>query len=391
MKLTVNAERLAQTFTELCEISSPSRKEGGVSAYLKKIFEDLGADEIVEDSSSAQTGSECNNLIIRFNGEMEGESLLFSTHMDTVLPCDDVQVVRKNDVFSSEGETILGADDKSGIACCIEMIRLLKENNQSHTPVEFVFTTCEEIGLIGAKHLDCSLIQSRYGYALDSSGINKIIIAAPAANKLEIKVQGFAAHAGLHPENGVNALQIAAKAIARLNLGRIDEETTANVGIIQGGVAQNIIPDLITIEGEVRSHDPEKLRIETENIVSIFQQEIDRWDGPAAAFGLKPTFELNLQTDYPAMSLSPESYVVQQARKASERLGIELEEIVGGGGSDANILNESGIETAIIATGMTDVHTTEENQKLEDLVTVTEFLFTLVTPKKGNSPATNTK
>jgi len=183
MTITINRERLAETFAELCEISSPSRKEGAIAAFLKTKFSELGADTIIEDDSAAKTGSESGNLIVRFNGnQADREGFFLSCHMDTVEPADGVKVLRTGDIFTSRGETVLGGDDKSGIAAVLELLALLQEQKTPHPMIEVVITTCEEIGLLGAKHLDYSRLQTSYGYALDSSGIDTVIVGAPAAN-----------------------------------------------------------------------------------------------------------------------------------------------------------------------------------------------------------------
>jgi tripeptide aminopeptidase len=270
--MEVNRERLAANFTELCEIDSPSRQEGRISRYLQQIFRELDPLAIIEDDSSSRTGSECGNLIIRFSGDLDLAPIFFSCHMDTVQPAKGVRVKRIGDLFTSAGDTILGSDDKSGLAACIEAFRLLRETKRAHRPVELIITTCEEIGLIGAKALDPKLIQAREGYALDSSGFARVITHAPAANRLTITVGGVAAHAGLHPEWGVSALILAAQALVKVPNGRIDEETTANFGTISGGAASNIVPEKVIIEGEVRSHSMEKLERVTGEIRRNFHQ-----------------------------------------------------------------------------------------------------------------------
>lgn len=382
MEIQINRERLAKHFTDLCEIDSPSRSEANVAAYLTKCFEELGADEILEDNSAKLTGSDTNNIVVRFNGTTDcQESLFFATHMDTVQPANNVKVQRNGDIFSSAGETILGGDDKSGIAPLIELITVLKENNIPHNPIELIFTTAEEIGLLGAKHFDTSLLQSKMGYALDSTGINNIIIGAPAANKIKISISGVAAHAGLNPEMGINALHIAAKAIAKLPLGRLDKDSTSNFGIIQGGVAQNIVPALVTIEGEVRSHDPEKLVQHTKQIADTFQQVVDEWDGLLAEQGVRPSVDLQILNDYPAMNLDTSHSVIKKIQAAGIKVGEKQNFIIGGGGSDANILNGLGLPTAIISTGMKKVHTTDECCDLNDMVILTKLIYALVTPE----------
>lgn len=378
MTAPINRERLAATFTELCEISSPSRKEGAIAAYLKKALADLGADSIHEDDSAARTGSESGNLIARFAGNQpDREGLFFSCHMDVIEPAMGVEVVRTGDIFTSKGETVLGGDDKTGIAAVLELLAVLKENNTPHPKFEVVITTCEEIGLLGAKYLDYKRLETPYGYALDSTGINHVVIGAPAANKIMIEVKGLAAHAGLCPEAGINALALAASALTNIRLGRLDDESTCNFGIIQGGMATNIVPEKITIKGEVRSHSKEKLIRYTEEIFATFQKTVNDWQGGPATGNHRPSVAISIVDDYPPLSLTEDAPVVKRIKKAAGDCGKDLRYIVAGGGSDANIFNGFGLPTAIIATGMSKVHTVDEQLDLNDLVSLTELLHAL--------------
>ncbi len=380
MTTTINRERLATTFTELCEIDSPSRKEGNISKRLKEIFTALGANTLYEDNSSSQTGSESGNLIIRFSGNSDsGESLFFSCHMDTVKPAEGVEVIRSGDIFSSKGDTILGGDDKSGIAAIIELLTLIKENNIPHPTIEIIITTCEEIGLLGAKYLEFDKIESKYGYALDSSGINHVVVGAPAANKINVEITGQAAHAGLCPEMGINALALAAEALNKLKLGRLDHESTCNFGLIQGGVAANIVPEKILIKGEVRSHSTEKLQSYTETITRAFEETIEKWRPNEHTGAKKPTLSITIIDDYPALSIPADAPVLKRVEQGAVIAGKEIKFIVAGGGSDANILCGKGLPTAIIATGMNKVHTLEEQLDLGDLVSLTELLYGITT------------
>ncbi|HBH29614.1 MAG: M20/M25/M40 family metallo-hydrolase [Desulfofustis sp. PB-SRB1] len=378
MNSEINLERLADTFTTLCEISSPSRHEKKVRDYLRHVFTELGADEIVEDDSARQTGADCNNLIVRFAGSQKGEPLFFACHMDTVQPGDNVEVVRTGDIFTSAGQTILGGDDKSGIAPLIELVHMLKEQSLPHGDFELVFTTCEEIGLRGAKALNHQLLRARYGYALDSTGIDKLIIGAPAANRFTVTVHGIAAHAGMNPEEGISAFEMAAEAITNLTLGRIDEESTANLGVMQGGTATNIIPEQLVIHGEVRSHSEDKLARYTANIESAFTASVADRRKDNGAGDAPPRVEFLVEPEYPAMRLRETDPVVQRAITAAHKLGRELHREIAGGGSDANIFNGYGLSTAILATGMSKVHSTDEWVDLRDMRRLTEMLIALV-------------
>lgn len=377
MNYSIDRERLARSFVELCEIDSPSRQERHLAEYLRQIFLALGAESVVEDDSALKTGADCGNLIVRFPGTLAKEPIFFACHMDTVEPGQGVRVQRSGDLFTTRSDTVLGADDKSGIAALIEMIVVLGGDKLDHGPIEILLTTCEEIGLLGAKHMDHALVRARSGYALDSTGIDTVIFGAPAANRLRIMVHGIAAHAGLNPEQGVSAIFLAARAIADLRLGRLDEQSTANFGLIYGGVATNIVPDLITIEGEVRSHSSTKLAEYTKEIESTFRAVVRSWSSSGDS-SQRPSVEISVVQEYPALFLEEGDPLLQRVRRAGKSLGRALRFQVAGGGSDANVFNSYGLKTAIIATGMDKVHTTDECLDLCDLIRLTELLLAIV-------------
>lgn len=378
--MQINSERLAGFFTELCTIESPSRKEGRVAQYLQDKFSDLQANSITMDDSSRATGSETNNLFIRFDGdETAGDAVFFACHMDTVGPTDGIEVVRNGDVFTSRGNTVLGADDKSGIAAVLELATLLRENSVRHCPIEFVFTTCEEIGLRGAKAMDISRISALYGYALDSTSKGRIITGAPAANRIKVRINGKAAHSGLAPESGVNALSIAAHAITQTTLGRIDNLSTANFGLIAGGSAINIVPEQIDIEGEVRSHSTAMLNSHTEEIKRIFHRVAENWPLPADT--APPVVSIDVQEEFPVMNLQDGEPVLKRIERAAHAIGFPFSFDIAGGGSDANIFCGEGLPTAIIPTGMSSVHSTDEYVELADMVELTRLLLAMVTDR----------
>jgi len=255
----------------------------------------------------------------------------------------------------------------------------LQEKNIPYGPVEYVFTTCEEVGLLGVKALDPSSIKAKIGYALDSSGINRVIVGAPAANHITAKIRGIAAHAGLSPEKGISAIQLAAKAIARLNLGRLDSESTANIGLIAGGTATNIIPEYVVIQGEVRSHTLGKLKEYIQQIEDIFQNEVDSWTDYEGLVDGKPSLDFQVVEDYPVMKLDKEAAVIKRVEEAAAALGAELDYVVAGGGSDANIFNKLGIQCAILSTGMDKVHSTRETIKLSDMALTADLIMAILT------------
>ena len=374
----VNQERLGDVFRTLVEIDSISKEEGPIAQKLGTIFESMGA-EVVFDGAGPKVGGNTGNLIARFHGaETEVTPLLLNAHMDTVQPGRGVKIVFSDGIFSSDGTTVLGADDKSALAIIIETLQVLQENRLRHGPLEVVVTVCEEIGLLGAKNLDYSLLKARHGYSLDASDTDGIVTRAPAANHIQFKVYGRDAHAGAAPEKGINAIQLAGRAIARMGLGRIDEETTANIGRIEGGTATNIVPGLVTVAGEVRSHSPERLKDETRKIVRCFEEEISMYKEAFPSEDGLPRVETAVRSDFLVMKVPEDHRVIALAQEAASRLGREMKTKTSGGGSDGNIFFEHGIVVGILGTGMKDMHTVRESIRLHDMVKAAELLLEIV-------------
>ncbi|MCD6197166.1 MAG: M20/M25/M40 family metallo-hydrolase [Deltaproteobacteria bacterium] len=376
MRIKINRDRLADTFRQLVSMDSPSREEGAVAGWIKRTLkEEIGA-EVIEDQSRDQTGSESGNIIARIPGTEKIVPLFFNAHMDTVEPGRGIKIIFNDGIFRSDGTTVLGADDKAAIAILVETARLLKEHRVSHGPIEFLFTVCEEIGLLGAKSLDPALLEAKAGYALDSSDPEVLINQAPCAIRFKVRVVGKAAHAGLHPELGINAIQVAARALAEVPLGRIDEYTTANVGLIHGGKATNIVPEEVELEGEVRSHNPEKLREVQDQILETFHR-IALDFKPVENSGL-PLIKTEIIDDYPLMSVSEGHPLITTAVKAAKGLGRKLRLDMTGGGSDANIFNAKGLATVVMGIGMQNVHTTSEHIRLDDMVAAAELVLKII-------------
>ncbi|MCD6526093.1 MAG: M20/M25/M40 family metallo-hydrolase [Desulfuromonas sp.] len=370
----INIDRLCVEFSRLAAIASPSFHEGEISRYLQQRFKALGADVVV-DACGAKIGSESGNIIARFPSRDGGsEVLLLSAHMDTVSPAQGVEPILNDGVFRSAGATILGADDKSGIAQIIEAIETLHENDLPYPPLEVVVTVCEEVGLLGAKHLDYTSLKARRGLVLDTSGVGMVARKAPCANKLRFVVEGLEAHAGLDPEHGISAIQVAAQAIAQMKLGRIDGETTANIGVINGGQATNIIPRMVQMMGEARSFDAERLQRQTEHMQQCLHDAVEASEVEIRGQRIRAKVQLEVMADYPLMNVAPEAVVLQRLRQAAADLDQRLEVGKSGGGSDANVFNQQGIEIANLATGMQQVHSVDEFIRVDDLVSVCRLL-----------------
>ena len=380
----INIDRLKDTFATLVSIDSESKQEQAFALALREKLDAMGAHTVVDDAGR-QIGSNTGNLIAKLSGTRNVRPLLLSAHMDTVAPGKEIQPIFKGGVFSSAGDTILGADDKSAIAIILETLQLLKEKNVPHGPLELVFTVCEELALDGAKHLDFNLITATQGYALDASDTGGIITRAPAANRFTFQVFGKEAHAGAAPEKGINAITLASKAIASLELGRIDPETTCNIGMIQGGLATNIVPNRVQVVGEVRSHSEAKLKQVTETITAAFKDAVDNYSGMIMEDAL-PSVDTLIVKSFSRTNIPKTHGVVTLATRAAQNLGRELICKASGGGSDANIFFEKGIMVGVLGTGMHDVHTLNEWIRIDDMARMVELLLEIIKEHAKKTP-----
>lgn len=371
----INRDRLAQTFKFLAEIDSISKEEAHIAGEIKTMLESMGA-ETVFDRAGEKAGGNSGNLIAKFKGTASAPPLLLNAHMDTVEPGRGVSAILEDGIFRSDGTTILGADDKSAIAILLEILRVLQENNLPYGPLELVFTVCEEIGLLGAKYLNYDLITAKYGYALDATDTQGLVTRAPGADHLEFKIHGKDAHAGASPEKGINAIWLASKAIAGIEkMGRIDPETSCNIGMIEGGIATNIVPNLVTVKGEVRSHDEEKLNRVTAEIVNAFKSAVETY--PVSEDGL-PRLDVVVERDFSRTHIPDDHPVVKMAQDAASVLGRDMAIKTSGGGADANVFFEKGIITGVLGTGMRDVHTVREFVRVEDMAQTAELLLEII-------------
>lgn len=368
----IDPQALREEFMELVRVDSVSLQEGRVAELVQGKLEALGL-EVVRDRACQAQGGECGNLIAILPATAAGRpTVMLNAHLDTVQPgCGIEPVCTDGDLICSAGETILGADDKAGVAIILAGLREIISQQVPHGELQVVFTVAEEIGLHGAQELDYSLISPDYAFVFDGGRqMGTLVVAAPSAAKLKWCVHGVAAHAGVCPEKGVNAVQIAAEAVAGMRLGRLDEETTANIGIIQGGMARNIVPDRCEVSGEARSHDEGKLAAQVEQMRACFRQAVGRRAGAR--------LEEEQHSSYKRFRLGPEEEVVQIATRAGERLGLEVVYKTGGGGSDANVFNARGIPAVICATGGAEVHTLQEQVSISAMAQGAQWLVEMV-------------
>jgi tripeptide aminopeptidase len=374
----INQERIKNLLLELVQIDSHSRKEREVAERIKKYCQEMGA-EVEIDDAGEKVGGNSGNVIARFKGTLQGaEPIMMSAHMDTVVPGEGVKPIVEGDIIRTDGTTVLGGDDKSGCAVIIETIRCLQEQNIPHTDIEAIFSICEEVGLLGAKNVDVSRIKSKYGIVFDSDDPGFLFTKGPSANHLEFKVYGLESHAGVAPEEGISAIKIAAEAIAAMKLGRIDEETTANIGIIRGGEATNIITNFVSLKGEARSLDERKLDEQCAHMVKCFEDAAAKYEVTVAGRTTKGRVESKVEREYSAMDVPDSSRVVQLVIKAAARLGKDVKTLASGGGCDANIFNRKGIECANLGTGMRAIHTVNEWLDVKDLYASAEMTLEIL-------------
>lgn len=367
----IKRERLVSSFMEMVKISSPSGKEEKFADYLRERLSAMGLEVVVDREAAAAAGVKTGNLLARLPATKPGiPGLFFAAHMDTVTPGEGIKPMLKDGVICSAGDTILGADDKSGIAALLEALQDLGEEKIPHGELELLFTFGEEVGLLGSRYLTEGLVHARQGFVLDSGGApGTLINQGPAQDNVEAVICGKAAHAGVNPEDGTCAIQVAARAIDRMKLLRIDRDTTANIGLITGGTATNIVCDKVELKGEARSLVMEKLEKQSAHMRSALEEACAEFDA---------RLELKITRMYPSFKVEETAPVVLLAKAAAAKAGLDLHIVSSGGGSDANYFNARGLTAVNLGTGMTRVHTTQEFIKPEDLVKTAAFVSALM-------------
>lgn len=365
----INKDRLLNTFLEYVQIDSESTHEKNMAQRIASDLEAIGC-QVTFDTSMELTGSDTGNLYAVLPGDPTTEPLILSAHMDTVVPGVGVVPVIEDGVIRSKGDTVLGGDDKSGICAIVEALRCVVEHNLPHGTIQVVLTVCEEVGLRGSKHMDYSRLLAKNAVVLDSSGdAGKIITAAPGQYKLNGEVVGRRAHAGVAPEEGISAIQVLSEAISNMKLLRIDDETTANIGTVSSEYATNIVPERAKIIAEARSRSDEKLERQGQHMMDCLHQACEKYGA---------TLEGGLTKSYSAYSFGEEDAFVQRVIAACKKAGLVHNLAASGGGSDANNMNANGIKALVLGTGMSKVHTTNEEITVENLNHTADLVLALV-------------
>jgi tripeptide aminopeptidase len=350
-------ERLHETFVRLCEIRSPTGEEREVADTIAAELRAIGL-EVSEDDAALAAGAGAGNLTARLPGSGD-RWLMFCAHMDTVPHAGQVEVLDDEGIFRSRGETILGADNKAAVAVFMELAARAAEAGEPPVGIELLLTVAEEQGLRGAKAFDTSSLRSECGFVLDHAGpVGEVIVATPTQQRILADFSGVEAHAGIRPEDGSNAIAAAAAAIGRMELGRLDEDTTANVGVIEGGTSGNVVPGHCGIVAEARSLDAERAAK-----IAGDMTEACAWGASEHGCDVDVQVEelfrgYELPTDSPALAL---------AELGLHGAGLQPERVAIGGGSDANALRLDGFDCVLLANGTNDVHTSEERVSARDL------------------------
>ncbi|MBN3032634.1 MAG: M20/M25/M40 family metallo-hydrolase [Candidatus Saganbacteria bacterium] len=363
----INQRRLIKTFKQLVRIDSLSLREGKINRSLRQQLRALGLRAV---EAGRVRGGEAGSLIVTVPGRGASRPrLLLNAHTDTVSPGRGIKPVEKDGVIRSDGKTILGADNKAGVAALLEILRTIKERELPHPPLRVIFTVAEEIGLNGAKALPGKYLKADFGLAIDGGEIGTVVNRAPTQYNLTATIVGRAAHAGLRPEEGINAIKVAGEAIARMKLGRIDRETTANLGLIKGGVATNVVPAEVELRGEARSHNAAKLERQVEHMERTLFKACRRH---------RARLKLKVERAYRSFTVKETDKFLAFVTATLRRAGLQPVVRRTGGGSDANIFNERGIPSIILGVGADRVHTLRENIRTADLIKGTENILAVI-------------
>jgi tripeptide aminopeptidase len=356
-------------FTDLASVLSPPGEERAVADLVLQYLRDCGL-ECDEDGSGPGIASTMGNVLCRLEPTADGEPLLLCAHLDTVPPTAAIEPVVTDGVVRNGAGTILGADNKAAAAAMLEGVRRVLVEGRAHAGIELLFTPKEEVGLVGAFAFDHTRLRSRIGYVYDQAApIGVVILGAPSSQSLEVTFHGRAAHSGMHPEEGRSAIAAAARAIAEFRLGRVDEDSTANVGTILGGTATNIVPEWCTFVAEARSHDERKLA----DLVQEMQDAIT-----FAAGVTECDVETTARKSYRGYRFAKSDRAVALAAAALERCGHTVTYELSGGAADANVFNERGLEIVNLANGMADIHTPDEHIAVADLEAMVDVTLALV-------------
>ena len=369
--MDINQVRLVDEFTKLVSIDSPSYAERQMGDYVKNKLKSFGM-TVIEDNAGEEIGGNCGNIYGYLEGSADMKPLMFCAHLDTVEPSKGkVAVIDKNGMIKSRGNTVLGADDLTGVASILEALTVLTEKNVRHRPIEVLFTVAEEVYCRGSAVFDFTKILSNEVYVLDLEGnVGTAALTAPSILSFTARIRGKASHAGFAPQKGIHAISVAADAISMIPMGNIDDETTVNIGMIGGGSATNVVPDSCAVKGEVRSLSHEKALRQAEMVKNQFERS-------ALAMGATVDFELNVVSK--AYKTPPNHPVVVRYEKVCIALGLSVVLKKTMGGSDNNVIAQNGITGIVMANAMNRCHARDEFSTIEELTKSAKLTLALMT------------
>ncbi len=368
MGISIDQDKLVDLFLQLVRINATSRQEKPVVDFLKQRLTALGV-SVYEDHAGAQIGGNAGNLLVSLNGDRPAE-LFLCAHTDTVRPTEHLKPHITDGVIRSDGTTILGADNRAGVAILLYLIETIAGGNVRHRPFEVAFTVAEEIGLLGAANLEWNKLQAPSGYVFDSSlPPGNYISVTPTAVELHIRVFGKPAHAGVAPEKGVNAVSMAAEMLTRFPVGRVDEQTVANIGVIQGGEATNVVPGQVEMRGEIRSF--------SEATIERLLQQLDA-DLQAISQKYGGSYELHHRLHFQGFKIPEDHFITRHLKSKMAEVGLTPAGQVYHGGSDANVFNARGRTAINLGIGARNPHGNDEHIAIGDLVKMTQLALALV-------------
>lgn len=372
----VQVDRLLDTFMRLVELDSPSGRERPVAEFLVERL--TGLDMTVDfDEAHRATNGDCGNLFAWKEGSVEAEPVFFSAHMDTVLPTAGLRARVENGTVRTDGTTILGADDRAAIAAYLEALTVVRDTGTACGPVQLILTVSEQPGLLGARNLDYSKVRAVRGYVYDSSGdVGQLIVKGPFSSRVRFRIHGKKAHLGLAPDEGVSAIVVAGEAVSRMRLGRVDEETVASVGLIQGGELPSIIPDEVEMVGEARSFSADKLAVQLDEMGAEVRAAAERHGARA---------DVLIEKKYDGWELPSASEHVQAAVRAARKIGAEPYFTETLGGADTNIFMEHGLTCMTLGLGFQNIHSFDEYIAVDNLVATAQHVTALLGELRGRA------
>ena len=369
----VNKERLINDFIEILKIKSPSKNEMELASYVIKRLASLGLKAKMDDTGK-KIGGNAGNItgFLASNDKSKKTPVFFGGHLDTVgLSGEILPEIKNGKIFNAYKNCILGADDKVAVAAILEVLEVIRENNIKTCGIYLIFTVGEEIAILGAKNLDLKEIKAKYGFIFDGEGdIGTIFDEAPYHDTMEFSITGKAVHAGLEPERGISSIKVASEAISNLKIGRIDSESTCNIGIIKGGTATNIVPEKTCVKAEARSLNPEKLDRLTSEIKAGFLSAAEK-------YGAK--LKIKVEREYNGFKFESDAVPIVMASRALRNMGIYPVIRSTGGGSDVNIYNAKGKISVDLSSGMEKVHSSNEYVKIAELEKLAVLILEICT------------